>query len=89
MGAGLDAPPASPDSAVGVGVDAIALHAATSLRNRWMGTIPKVISLNDSDLKEPIELVHRELEVKVGVVNPHRWDAGVGLCSRHSSGKFG
>ncbi len=54
-----------------------------------MGTIPKVISLNDSDLKEPIELVHRELEVKVGVVNPHRWDAGVGLCSRHSSGKFG
>ena len=54
-----------------------------------MGTIPKVISLNDSDLKEPIELVQRELEVKVGVVNPHRWDAGVGLCSRHSSGKFG
>jgi uncharacterized LabA/DUF88 family protein len=30
-----------------------------------------VLISNDSDLKEPIELVQRELGVRVGVVNPH------------------
>ena len=30
-----------------------------------------VVISNDSDLKEPIELVQRELGVRVGVVNPH------------------
>ena len=66
MGAGLDAPAASPDSAIGVGVDAIALHSSDLFTKPLDGTIPKVISLNDSDLKETIELVQRELDVKVG-----------------------
>ena len=30
-----------------------------------------VVVSNDSDLKEPIELVQRELGMSVGVVNPH------------------
>jgi len=41
MGAGLDAPPASPDSAVGVGVDAIALHSSDLFTKPLDGNHPQ------------------------------------------------